>query len=158
MEGTEWANSTADFTSGRFNPGLSNSLTAFIVNPFVKYKGIEFFGTYETATGKTVNEKPNAYDGKDRKTTQIAGEVVYRFLANEQLFVGARYNKVTSRLAGATKDVDITRTAFSAGWFPTKNLLLKAEYVNQKYDNYPETSRLFGGKFNGMVIEAVVGF
>lgn len=158
MEGSEWANSTADFTSGRFNPGLSNSVTAFIVNPFVKYKGIEFFGTYETATGKTVNEKPNAYDGKDRKTTQIAGEVVYRFLANEQLFVGARYNKVTSRLAGATTDIDITRTAFSAGWFPTKNLLLKAEYVNQKYDNYPETSRFFGGKFNGMVIEAVVGF
>jgi hypothetical protein len=158
MEGTAWANGTADFTSGRFNPGLSNSLTAFIVNPFVKYKGIEFFGTYEVATGKTVNEKPKDYDGKDRKTTQLAGEVIYRFLANEQVFVGARYNTVTSRLAGGTSDVDIDRTTFAAGWFPTKNLLLKGEYVIQNYSGYPETSRLFGGKFNGVVIEAVVGF
>lgn len=158
MEARTWANGTADFTSGRFNPGLTNSLTAWVVNPFVKYKGIEFFGTYEVASGKTVNEKPDAYDGKNRKTTQMAGEVVYRFLENEQLFIGARYNQVKSRLAGFAEDIEITRTAVAAGWFPTKNLLLKAEYVNQKYEGYPTASRLHGGKFNGLVIEAVVGF
>ena len=158
MEGTAWANGTADFTSGRFNPGYNNTLTAFIINPFVKYKGIEFFGTYEMASGKTVNELPNSVDGSNRKTTQIAGELVYRFLANEQLFVGARYNQVTSRLAGFTSDINITRTAFSAGWFPTKNLLLKAELVNQEYKDYPEASRFHQGKFNGIVVEAVVGF
>ena len=124
----------------------------------MKYKGVEFFGTYETATGKTVNEKPNFYDGKDRKTTQIAGELIYRFLANEQVFVGAKYNKVTSRLNGYTADVDVARTTFAAGWFPTKNLLLKGEYVSQSYDGFKGNDLRSGAKFNGLVIEAVVGF
>ncbi len=157
-EAKTWANGTADFTSGRFNPGMTNKLTAIIINPFVKYKGLEFLGTYEMATGKTVNEKPNAYDGADRKTTQLSGELVYRFLANEQLFVGARYNTVTSRLANYTDDVKISRIAVSAGWFPTKNLLLKGEYVTQEYNGFKTTDIKNGAKFNGIVIEAVVGF
>ncbi|MBK9253894.1 MAG: hypothetical protein IPM42_00250 [Saprospiraceae bacterium] len=158
VEAAAWANGTADFTSGRFNPGMSNSLTAFIINPFLKYKGLEFFGTYEVATGKTVNERPDSYDGKDRTTTQISGELIYRFLANEQLFIGGRYNTVTSRLNGYTEDVEINRIAVSAGWFPTKNLLLKTEYVTQDYKNFRETDIRNGAKFSGLVIEAVVGF
>ena len=151
-------NGTAEAFSGRFNPGMGNTLNTWIVNPFVKFKGLEFFGTYEQATGKTVNEKPDAYDGANRKTTQMAGELVYRFLANEQVFIGAKYNKVTSRLNGYTDDVNVTRTAIAAGWFPTKNLLLKGEYVNQKYDGFKGTDIRSGAKFNGLVIEAVVGF
>ena len=158
MEAAASTNGTAEAFSGRFNPGLTNKLTTFIINPFVKYKGLEFFGTYESAVGKSVNEKPDAYDGKNRKTTQIAGELIYRFLKNEQVFVGAKYNTVTSRLNGYTSDVDITRLAFSAGWFPTKNLLLKGEYVNQKYEGFKDTDLRYQGKFNGLVIQAVVGF
>ncbi|MBK7636475.1 MAG: hypothetical protein IPJ13_21020 [Saprospiraceae bacterium] len=154
LEAAASTNGTAEAFSGRFNPGLSNKLTAVIFNPFLKYKGIEFLGTYESAKGKTVNESP----GSDRKTTQVAAEVVYRFLKNEQVFVGFKYNTVTSRLSGYTTDVDITRTSFAAGWFPTKNLLLKGELVNQKYEGFKTTDLRNGGKFNGLVIEAVVGF
>lgn len=152
LEKAASTNSTAEAFSGRFNPGMRNSLTAIIVNPFVKYQGLEFFGTYETASGKNATETDN------RTTSQIAGELVYRFLANEQLFVGAKYNKVTSRLQGYTTDVDVTRTSFAAGWFPTKNLLLKGEVVNQKYDGFKGNDIRNGGKFNGLVIQAVVGF
>ncbi len=158
LESAASTNGTAEAFSGRFNPGMTNTLTTFIINPFVKYKGLEFFGTYEQASGKTVNEKPDAYDGANRKTTQIAGEVIYRFLKDEQLFVGAKYNTVTSRLNGYTSDVDITRLSFAAGWFPTKNLLLKGEFVDQKYEGFKGTDIRSGGKFNGLVIEAVVGF
>jgi hypothetical protein len=158
MEAATSGNGTVEAFSGRFNPGLSNTLTTFIINPFVKYKGLELFGTFETAIGKTVNEKPDAYDGANRKTTQVAGEVIYRFLKDEQMFVGAKYNTVTSRLNGYAADVDITRLALAAGWFPTKNLLLKGEYVNQKYEGFKGTDIRSGGKFNGIVIEAVVGF
>jgi hypothetical protein len=158
MELSNWANGTADFTSGRFNPGFNNSITAIMINPFVKYKGLEFFGTYEVTTGKTVNEASNAYDGKDRSATQLSGELVYRFLANEQAFIGGRYNTVTARLAGAAEDVEIDRLSLSAGWFPTKNLLLKCEYVNQTYSGFAPENRFHDGKFNGLVIEAVVGF
>lgn len=101
LEAAASTNGTAEAFSGRFNPGLSNKLTAVIFNPFLKYKGIEFLGTYESAKGKTVNESP----GSDRKTTQVAAEVVYRFLKNEQVFVGFKYNTVTSRLSGDRKSV-----------------------------------------------------
>jgi len=154
LELAAWANSTADFTTGRFNPGFSNSITAICVNPFVKFGGLEIFGTYETAKGKSVNEKP----GDERNMTQISGEAVYRFLANEQLFVGFRYNTVSAGLVGYTEDVKVNRMAFSAGWYPIKNLLLKGEYVNQNYEGFKGTDRFHEGKFNGLVVQAVVGF
>ena len=96
LETAASTNGTAEAFSGRFNPGMTNTLTTFIINPFVKYKGLELFGTFESAIGKTVNEKPDAVDGANRKTTQIAGELVYRFLKDEQLFIGGKYNTVTS--------------------------------------------------------------
>lgn len=145
-------NATSNFTSGRFNPGTYNSITAFIINPFVKYQGLEVFGSYETVKGKTITETA------DRKSSQFAVEAVYRFHANEQLFVGARYNTVTSRLSGFTNDVDVNRLSVAAGWFPTKNLLLKGEYVTQKYENFPGTDYRNQGAFDGITIQAVVGF
>jgi hypothetical protein len=158
MENAAYTNGTSPFTSGRFNPGMSNSITAFMINPFIKFKGIELFGTFETATGKTVNEKPESIDGKDRTMTQFAFDAVYRFLPNEQAFIGARYNTVKSRLQGYTDDVDIDRFAISAGWYPTKNLLLKGEYVTQTFNGFIQSDVRNGGKFEGLVVEAVVGF
>jgi hypothetical protein len=54
--------------------------------------------------------------------------------------------------------VNIQRYALAGGWFLTKNILLKGELVNQKYKNFPAADYRNGGKFNGYVIEAVVGF
>ena len=47
---------------------------------------------------------------------------------------------------------------FAAGWFLTRNVLLKAEIVDQKYKNFPAEDYRAGGRFHGYVIEAVVGF
>src|SRR5690606_3885951 len=52
MENTA-ASSSANYMSGRFNPGFNNELTALMFNPFVKYKGLEFFGVVELSSGKT---------------------------------------------------------------------------------------------------------
>lgn len=144
--------STAVAFSGRFNPGFSKKISATMINAFVKVYGFEFFGTYEGSKGRTKTETA------DRKATQLAAEGVYRFGKDENLFVGARYNTVTARLAGYTNDVKVDRTAFAAGWFMTKNVLLKAEIVNQKYIDFVNTDYRAGGKFNGYVIEAIVGF
>jgi len=151
MENTAF-NATSNFSSGRFNPGTYNSVTAIMINPFVKYQGVELFGSYEIANGKAITET------EDRKTTQLAFEGVFRFLSNEQAFIGARYNTVTSRLSGYTTDVDITRLTFAGGWFPTKNLLLKGEYVTQDFEGFKGNDIRNEGKFSGVVIQAVVGF
>lgn len=140
--------------SGRFNPGFSKKITAVMLNGFAKVYGFEFFGTYETAKGRSKTE------AKERKADQIAVEGLYRIGKNENFYVGARYNQVKSELlfGSAMTDVEIERTAFAAGWFITKNVMMKAELVNQKYLNFPDSDYRSGGKFNGYVIEAVVGF
>ncbi|WP_207423596.1 hypothetical protein [Desertivirga brevis] len=148
------SSSTAQFTSGRFNPGFSKQVDALMLNGFVKAKGLEVFGTYERAKGRTKTE----VEGRD--ATQYAIEGVYRFGANENLFLGARYNAVKSEILVGTsaQDVKIDRTSIGAGWFVTKTILLKGEYVTQQYKDFAINDYRNGGKFDGYVIQAIVGF
>lgn len=141
-----------DFRSGRFNPNFKNEVTAVMINPFVKYKGIEFLGAYETSSGKASNESDT------RSFTQMYAELLYRFGKDENLYVGGRYNTVSGPLAVGANDISIDRYALAAGWYMTKNVMMKAEYVNQSYKDFAETDILYDGKFNGVVLEAVISF
>jgi hypothetical protein len=143
---------SANAFSGRFNPGFSKKIDAFQLNGFVKAYGLEIFGTYEAAKGRSKTEADS------RDASQIAIEGVYRIGAKENLFVGARYNTVTAELKTTDPKVKINRYAFGAGWFLTKNVLLKGEISNQQYKDFATADIRNGGKFNGYVIQAVVGF
>lgn len=151
MENT-LATESAQFTSGLVNPNLRSKITAYMINPFVKYQGLELFGVVEQAEGRAATETA------DRTWNQYAVDVVYRFLPGEQLFVGGRYNTARGELAGMTDKVSSDRTAFGAGWFITPGVLMKGEYVTQKYNDFPVTDIRNGGKFNGFVLEGVVAF
>ncbi|MEO5783392.1 MAG: hypothetical protein ABIQ07_08985 [Ginsengibacter sp.] len=144
--------STTIAFSGRLNPGFSKKVNAVMLNGFLKTGGLELFGTYETAKGRSKIETT------ERKASQLAADVIYRFGNSENLFVGARYNTVKAQLAGIANEVKLDRVALAGGFFLTKNVLLKGEYVVQKYKDFPTTDYRNGGKFNGVVIEAVVGF
>jgi hypothetical protein len=146
------ATESAQFTSGLINPGFKNKVTAMQVNPFVKFRGLEVFGVIERAEGKASTE------AVERTWHQYAADVVYRFLHNEQLFVGARYNKASGELSGIAGELGARRWQLGAGWFITPNLLTKAEYVNQEFFGYPETHIRSGGEFKGLMFEGVVGF
>jgi len=68
-----------------------------------------------------------------RTVNQFAGDVVYRFGKTEQFYVGGRYNTVSGKLDNANTDkVTINRFEASAGWFMTKNVLLKGEIVKSE--------------------------
>ncbi|RPD99983.1 hypothetical protein EGM88_01595 [Aureibaculum marinum] len=140
-----------DFRSGRFNPAFKNQITAVMINPFIKYGGLEVFGTIELTSGRSLSE------ADDRKADQYAGEVIYRFGKNENFYVGTRYNTVSAELASGD-DINIDRFQLGAGWFMTNNILVKAEYVNQNYKDYPTGNLLEDGKFNGFVLEAAISF
>lgn len=142
---------SGEFRIPRFDPGFSNELTSIMINPFIKYQGVEFFGVYEVASGKATAEPDT------RSFTQVGAELLYRFGNNENLYVGGRYNLVTGETA-AGDDVDIDRVNIGGGWFLTKNVLTKVEYVNQSYDGFPTGSPLNGASFNGLMIEAIVSF
>ncbi len=138
LENTK-ATEAAQFTSG-------------LINPFVKFRGLELFGLVERATGRAKTETV------ERTWNQVAADAVLRFLPGDRLFVGARYNRAEGGLLGMAGDVEVNRSALGGGWFITPNIMMKTEYVTQKYTNFPTTDIRSGGKFNGFVVEGVVAF
>lgn len=153
----ENATTAANFTSGQINPAFQHKVTAISINPFVKFKGLEVFGTYEMASG--IKQLPAGPVPDSRSFNQLAGEVVYRFFPREQVFVGVRYNQVSGTLDAATPyDISIDRIQVAAGWFATKNMLLKLEYVTQNYNDFAATDIRNGAKFSGIMLEAAIGF
>lgn len=144
-----------NFTSGRFNPRFSKH-TAFQINPFVKFKGLEFFGIYEMVSG----DKADAEGMTGGSYSQIGAELLFRFGTREQFYIGGRYNMVSGEDTedAATKTMD--RMNFGGGWYMTDNVQAKLEYVQQNYtgDGFEGDPTYDGGEFGGFVLEAVIGF
>jgi hypothetical protein len=140
-----------DFTVSAFAPGgpIGGEATSFMINPFLKFQGLEFFGMYERASGQRANETDS------RSFTQWGAELLYRFGANESFYLGGRYNRVDGELANGN-DIEVERFNIGGGWFLTNNVLTKIEYVNQSRDGF--TGPLDGAGFSGVVIEAVISF
>ena len=163
---------TGNYTSGRFNPGFRDDMRSFVINPFIKFSGLEVFGTFEWAQGSNSfeNGEGTTYSRvPNRSAQQTAVEALYRFGRTEQFYVGARYNTVAATLAegytataeGIRYDVTIDRTSIAAGWFITPSILLKGEYVTQNYGGYKDTGAnnlLYNGKFDGFVIQGAISF
>jgi len=164
--------------SGRIESSFGDELTSFMINPFVKVGGLELFGTIETMSG---SRGGNLDDGT---LNQYAGEAVYRFLDGD-LYTGVRYNTVTGDLnLGADQtgfgppgppadwnDITVNRWQVSAGWYMTENILVKAEYMTQSYEDFPATIPVQTGsgvsdmntpeyeaEYDGFMIEGVVSF
>lgn len=182
---------TANAFSGRYNPGFRDNVQSIMINPSGKFKGFEFFGTYEIMEGNTPVENgevkytnPNLfYNGTsgasgqttisklpNRKFTQIEADLVYRFGKNEKYYVGAKYNNVqgdhvygqstsaTNINQGTRTKIGIERTSFAAGWYLTRNVMFKGEYVVQRYYDFPTDDIRSKGWFEGLVIQGTIGF
>ncbi len=136
---------------GRFNPRFKQ-MTAFQINPFIKYKGLEFFGILESVG--------NSEEQGDGNFTQLSGELLYRFGSTEQFYLGGRYNTVKGKSkASNASDIEISRLNIGGGWFMTKNVIVKLEYMNQEYKNGLDATSIYNGaKFNGVNIEAAISF
>jgi hypothetical protein len=151
------ATEAAQKSSGMIEPGFSDKAVSYMINPFIKFRGLELFGMYEKASGRRATETV------ERDVSQTMAEVVYRFLPGEKMYIGGRFNTFTGDLGvsgtGPTlldnSDVKVNRTNIGGGWFLTPNLLLKAEYVTQTYDGFGRRDIRSGGKFKGFMLEAV---
>ena len=158
------ATEAAQYSSGLVNPGFGDKLRSYSINPFIKYQGVEFFADITNAKGRKATET------EYRDVGQQSFEAVYRFGSNEKLFVGARHNTVDGTLnltrpasnlgplMTVNQDINVSRQQFSAGWFITPALMVKGEYMTQKYSDFPTWDLRNNGKINGFVIEGVVAF
>jgi hypothetical protein len=144
--------------SGRIRSGFGDQVTSFMVNPFVKFGGLELFGTIETVSGSRAGLDDGALN-------QYAAEAVYRFADND-LFLGVRYNTMEGDLdhssfgepANWTDGNTVDRWEVSGGWFLTENVLVKGEYVTQSYDGFPAGTARNGAEFDGVMLEGIVSF
>ncbi|HRJ29826.1 MAG TPA: hypothetical protein PLV21_03600 [Cyclobacteriaceae bacterium] len=141
---------------GRYNARFTK-ITALQINPFVKFKGLELFGVIERASGS--NEFTTPQPDKEGAFTQLGGDIIYRFGAGEQFYVAARYNTVNGKpRESAAEDLKISRVNFGGGWYLSKNILTKVEYLKQSYDGNGWTGRFAGAEFSGLMIEAIISF
>lgn len=155
MENTQ-SSETNQAWSGALQPGLTNKVRAMVINPFIKFGGLELFGNLEQATGRG-NKANGTPETADRTWHQNVGEVVYR-LPGDLFYVVGRYNTASGRLAGMTSDVSINRTQFGGGWFILPTVQAKVEYMRQLYNDFPSTDIRHGGKINGLIFSGVVAF
>jgi hypothetical protein len=145
------ATESAQAWSGDVQPGYRDNVTAWVVNPYVEFKGIELFGNIEQSSGRNQGELT------DRDWSQYAGDAVYRF-AKDQFYVAGRYCVAEGRFQGFTSDVSVDRTEVGGGWFLTPNALLKLEYVVQNYNDFPANDIRHDGQFSGFMMEAAISF
>lgn len=148
--------------SGRLIPGFTDGFTSFMINPFIQFKGIEFFGLYEQSS---------QIDASDISVTQYGAELLYRFGADKNFYLGGRYNYLEGDICGSIVDISaiknwldspndtsVDRIQIGGGWFITKNIMVKGEYMQQKYNDFAATTLYSDAKFNGFVVEGVVSF
>jgi len=149
--GTTTGRFNPDFTVSAFAPGgpIGGEATSFMINPFIKFQGLEFFGLFERTSGQRATETDS------RSFNHYGAELLYRFGANENFYIGGRYNLVEGELANGN-EIEIERINIGGGWFLTKNVLTKVEYVNQTRDGF--TGPLEGAGFSGLMLEAVISF
>src|SRR5690625_7079965 len=103
---------------------LQNEMTAFMINPFSKYGGLEFFGTWENSTGKANSESDT------RSFNQLAAELLYRFGQMDNFYVAGRYNQVSGQALGTGNDLKINRLQLGGVRFMRKNVNDNPEIMN----------------------------
>lgn len=134
--------STSNYRTGRWDPlSGQTEMFSYMANLYIQFHGLEVFGVYENMKG--------VLKGADQHFTQTAIQAIYRL---GSFYVGTRLNNVSDN-SGST----VNRLNLGGGWFMTDNVLVKLDYVNQKYDGQAHKT-INGGKFNGLVMEAAISF
>jgi hypothetical protein len=144
---TEAAQAWSGMVRNPFNSGIQGQM----LNQFVKFKGAEFFGQQEWARGQN-------YTGDiRRKISQQVYEGLYRLGATEQYYVGARYNNFAGQLTpNSETEQYVSRYQVGGGWFVTRNLLAKGEWVTQDYSGFSDIRK--GASFKGFMFSGAVSF
>ncbi len=160
-------NSGDNFFSGDFPTAITyNEDNSYLLSLLLRYKGLEFFGTFESATGKTANgsasigisSNGNGLTGSFN-FEQTAVEAIYHFGNLSQFYGGARYDAVKEM----DYNLSVDRVQLVLGWYLTPNIVSKIEYVNQIYNNFFGSwlgSNAYGSSagFKGIMVEAGISF
>lgn len=123
---------------------------------------LKLYGHYGLTQDKDING--SAAGTPEEKWNYYAAGVKYEI--TPALYAAARYSgATTSMLAGNASDGAVNRIQVGGGFWLTRNLLLKVEYVQQKYDGFAQGQVVNNGiqawrdpEFSGIVSEVSFSF
>jgi predicted porin len=123
---------------------------------------IKLYGHYGRTQDKDING--SAVGTPEETWNYYAGDVVYKF--TPALYAAARYSAATTdMLAGRVTDGKVNRIQVGGGFWLTRNMLMKLEYVTQKYKGFRQGDMVNNGiqawrnpEFNGFAAEVSFAF
>ncbi len=123
---------------------------------------LKFYGHYGVTRDSDVNG-PAPGDPEER-WSYYAGEMVYKF--SPIIYGATRYSAAkANKLSGVASDGKVDRIQIGGGLWMTHNLLLKVEYVSQKYSRFASGTIVNNGiqawrnpSFKGFVSEVSFSF
>lgn len=123
---------------------------------------VKFYANYGRTQDKDVNGI--AAGAPEETWNYYAAQVVYRF--SPAVYAAARYSgATTSMLNGSASDGKVNRIQLGGGLWLTKNLLVKVEYVDQKYRGFAAGQMVNNGiqawrnpEFSGVISEVSFAF
>jgi|GEM_PF-1132879 hypothetical protein len=115
-----------------------------MMNLFATYKRAELLLPLKQQAGQTYRMVLNS---------RIINSQLKAFITlsdKEQYYLGVRYDEGTNQLSQS-----VNRIQLAAGWYLTKNIILKTEYVDQKYN---VTTYTANAGFKGLMVESGISF
>lgn len=123
---------------------------------------IKLYGHYGVAKDSDTN---GSGPGRPEESwSYYAGDVVYKF--NPAIYAAARYSAANAtKISNLDSNAKVNRIQVGGGLWLTRNLLVKVEYVTQKYNGFRSGDMVNNGiqasrdpKFSGMVAEVSFSF
>ena len=123
---------------------------------------LKLYGHYGRTQDLDING--SAAGTPEEKWSYYAGDAVYRI--NPTLYGAVRYSSATpTMLQGRASDGKVNRLAVGGGFWLTRTLLVKLEWVDQKYSGFAEGDIVNNGiqawrnpSFNGLISEVSFSF
>ena len=145
--------------AGDIAPQKGQNVTAYQFDGYYNMLPVKIFGMYGYTKDADING--SAPGTPQESWSYYGGDVTYYLFP--ALYVAARYSAATS---GMYQGIDVSanpvsanRIQVGAGLWVTKTMLLKLEYVNQHYKNFPAgSSYAFNARFHGFTTQFSVAF
>jgi hypothetical protein len=143
-----------DTDAGQVLPNISQNMTAYIFNVLWRYGKTEWFFNYDKAWDLDSDGKDSPDEAKE-SWDQFAVDVKYNFTS--KFYTALRYN-IANHITAADgpSDEKVNRYQLAFGYFINPSILMKVEYVYQKYEGFQDKFR--DGYFHGAVFEGAVSF
>ncbi len=145
--------------AGDIAPQKGQDVTAFQFDGYYNLKPLQVFGMYGYTKDADING--SAPGNPQESWSYFGGDVTYYLFP--ALYVAARYSAAISNMYQgidvSTNPVSANRFQVGAGVWVTNSMLLKLEYVNQQYKNFPAASGYgYNTRFHGFTTQFSVAF